>query len=311
MAPSPRPSQPRPPPVARGRRGRARRSCTIGAFRPRVDTGSRPESGRPDASCALLCGGRRSPRRCAAGGGYWYFTAHGKSSRGAARTSAAARAPRRPRPRRRPRRRPRACGRYLHRCRARWMSCWRRHGSPCTSGATPNRTATTRSSTTAPPPPPMASNGEAKDGLQRVADVLACRFDERDHCRPLQRGRADTGQPQGRGACRIRASAPSSSDCLRRKSPRLSPTAMSTARPRYVRQAQQSGNASAEQLAKWRAEIAHRSEDDKVHAPCRSGCRPHPRRQAHRRRRQRQELPAAAAGRGARCNATTQRAATT
>jgi TonB family protein len=108
-----------------------------------------------------------------------------------------------------------------------------------------------------------ASNGEAHDGLQRVAGVLAGRFDE-----ALTAGRFDEAALT---LANFRAAAPADA----RVAPftqRLAVIQVSKAiadgnldrAAALVRQAQQSGSVPAEQIARWRAELARHTEDTKV-----------------------------------------------
>lgn len=108
-----------------------------------------------------------------------------------------------------------------------------------------------------------ASNGEAKDGLQRVAGVLAGRFEETlSASRYEEAGQilanfksATPADPRGASfEQRLYAA-----EVSRALADGNTERAMA-----YVRQAQQSGSASPEQIAKWRADIVHRTEDTKV-----------------------------------------------
>ena len=110
-----------------------------------------------------------------------------------------------------------------------------------------------------------ANNAEARDGLQRVAGVLAGRFDEAVNGGRLRRGRADARQPQVGRPGRCARAPPSSSACTARRSPRRSPTATWTAPPPSLHQAQQSSSIPAEQLAQAGArDVTHRQDDAKV-----------------------------------------------
>jgi len=108
-----------------------------------------------------------------------------------------------------------------------------------------------------------AASGEARDGLQRVAGVLAARFEE-----ALSGGRVDE-------AVLTLASfkAASSADArIAAFEQRLYSAQMSKAladgnferAAALLRQAQQSGGMAADQLARWRADIARRQEDARV-----------------------------------------------
>jgi periplasmic protein TonB len=108
-----------------------------------------------------------------------------------------------------------------------------------------------------------ASNGEAQDGLQRVASVLAGRFEE-----ALSASRYEEA---GQTLANFKAATPADARGAAFEQ-RLYAAEVSKAladgnldrAAAYVRQAQQSGNTSAEQIAKWRADISHRVEDTKV-----------------------------------------------
>ncbi len=107
------------------------------------------------------------------------------------------------------------------------------------------------------------ANGEARDGLQRVAGVLAARFEE-----ALSGGRLDEAV-----LTLANFKAASSADArVAAFEQRLYSAEMSKAladgnldrAAALVRQAQQSGSTAAEQLARWRTDIARRQEDAKV-----------------------------------------------
>jgi TonB family protein len=108
-----------------------------------------------------------------------------------------------------------------------------------------------------------AANGEARDGLQRVAGVLAARFEE-----ALSGGRVDEAV-----LTLANFKAASSADArVAGFEQRLYSAEMSKAladgnferAAALVRQAQQSGSMAAEQLARWRTDIARRQEDAKL-----------------------------------------------
>ena len=105
--------------------------------------------------------------------------------------------------------------------------------------------------------------------------------------RPRRRSRTSRS-----AAPAMRAWPPSSSACTARRSPRRSPTATSTAPPPSCTRRSSRASIPAEQLAQWRADIAHRQDDAKVQHLAglvddriRDGKLDDP-------RRQRQELPA-------------------
>ena len=108
-----------------------------------------------------------------------------------------------------------------------------------------------------------ASNGEAHDGLQRVAGVLGGTLRGGPERRTLRGGGADTRELQGRrprGCARrdLRAA------LLRGAIAKALADGNLERAAALVRQAQQTGTAAPEQLAKWRADIARRVEDSKV-----------------------------------------------
>src|SRR5262249_23945135 len=108
-----------------------------------------------------------------------------------------------------------------------------------------------------------ATNGEAKDGLQRVAGVLAGRFDE-----AMAGARFDEAALT---LANFRAAAPADAR-VGASEQRLSSAEVARAfadgtpdrAGALVRQAQQSGAVPADQIARWRADIARRQEDAKV-----------------------------------------------
>ena len=108
-----------------------------------------------------------------------------------------------------------------------------------------------------------AANGEARDGLQRVAGVLATRFEE-----ALSGGRLDEAV-----LTLANFKAASSADArIAAFEQRLYSAEMSRAladgnvdrAAAVVRQAQQSGGMAADQLARWRTDIARRQDDLKL-----------------------------------------------
>ena len=108
-----------------------------------------------------------------------------------------------------------------------------------------------------------AANGEARDGLQRVAGVLAARFEE-----ALSGGHIDEA-----GLTLTNLKAASASDPrVAGFEQRLLSAAVSKAiadgnvdrATSLLRQAQQSGSVAADQLARWRTDIARRQEEVKV-----------------------------------------------
>lgn len=108
-----------------------------------------------------------------------------------------------------------------------------------------------------------ASNGEAKDGLQRVASVLAGRLDDALG--------ANRYEEAGQTLANFKAATPADPRVATFEQ-RLYAAEITRALADgnldraavYVRQAQQSGSTSPDQIAKWRADIAHRTEDTKV-----------------------------------------------
>ena len=108
-----------------------------------------------------------------------------------------------------------------------------------------------------------ANNGEAQDGLQRVASVLAGRFED-----ALGASRYEEA---GQTLANFKAATPADPRVATFEQ-RLYAAEITRAladgsidrAAAYVRQAQQSGSTSPDQIAKWRAEIARRTEDTKV-----------------------------------------------
>ena len=108
-----------------------------------------------------------------------------------------------------------------------------------------------------------SSSGEARDGLQRVAGVLAGRFDE-----AMSSGRLDEASQT---LANFKEAAPGDAR-VGTFEQRLYAAEVTRAlgdgnlerAAQYVRQAQQSTSISPEQIARWRAEIARHQEDVKV-----------------------------------------------
>jgi TonB family protein len=107
------------------------------------------------------------------------------------------------------------------------------------------------------------SNGEATDGLQRVAGVLAVRFDE-----SMNGGRFDEASI---ALANFKAAAPKDSRIpaleVRLMTAQISKALADSNLDRanaLIRQAQMSSAISADQINKWKTEITHRTEDAKV-----------------------------------------------
>ena len=108
-----------------------------------------------------------------------------------------------------------------------------------------------------------AANGEARDGLQRVAGVLAGRFDE-----ALNAGRLDEA---GQNFANFKAAAPDDPR-VAELGARLANAQIAKAvaelnldrAAALLRQAQQSGVLQGEQLARWKSELARRQDEAKV-----------------------------------------------
>ena len=107
------------------------------------------------------------------------------------------------------------------------------------------------------------SNGEATDGLQRVAGVLAVRFDE-----SMNGGRFDEASI---ALANFKAAAPKDSRIpaleVRLMTAQISKALADSNLDRanaLIRQAQMSSAISADQINKWKAEVTHRTEDAKV-----------------------------------------------
>lgn len=107
------------------------------------------------------------------------------------------------------------------------------------------------------------ANGEARDGLQRVAGVLAGRFEE-----SLNAGHLDEA---GQNFANFRAAVPDDAR-VAELGARLANAQITKAiadgnierAAALVKQAQQSGALPAEQLARWKSELAKRQDDAKV-----------------------------------------------
>jgi protein TonB len=108
-----------------------------------------------------------------------------------------------------------------------------------------------------------ASNGEARDGLARVAGVIASRFDE-----ALAASRLDEAAQDFANFKAAVPDDPRVGDLGARLANAQLARALADGNPEraaaLLRQAQQSGMLPAEQLAKWRGEIARRQDDAKV-----------------------------------------------
>jgi len=108
-----------------------------------------------------------------------------------------------------------------------------------------------------------AANGEARDGLQRVAGVLAGRFDE-----SLNAGHLDEA---AQNFANFKAAVPEDPR-VAELGARLANAQISKAvaelnldrAAALLKQAQQSGVLTAEQLAKWKSDLARRQDDAKV-----------------------------------------------
>lgn len=108
-----------------------------------------------------------------------------------------------------------------------------------------------------------AASGEARDGLQRVAAVLANRFDE-----AMSGGRLDEA---AQTLANFKSAAPTDARVgafEQRLYAAQVARALNDGNPeraaQYVRQAQQATSIPAEQLSRWRTDIARRQEDAKV-----------------------------------------------
>jgi TonB family protein len=108
-----------------------------------------------------------------------------------------------------------------------------------------------------------ANNAEARDGLQRVAAVLAGRFDE-----AVNGGRLDEA---AQTLANLRSAAPADAHVaageLRLYGAQIAKAIADGNLDRaaaLVHQAQQSSSIPAEQLARWRADITHRQDDARV-----------------------------------------------
>lgn len=107
------------------------------------------------------------------------------------------------------------------------------------------------------------SNGEAVDGLQRIAGVLSSRFDE-----AMNSGRFDEA---GLALANLKAATPTDSRIpgleVRLMTGQISKALADANLDRanaLIRQAQSTTGISADQINKWKAEVARRTEDAKV-----------------------------------------------
>jgi TonB family protein len=244
---------------------------TIGAFRPEAAAAAGTEGEGPDGKSKLLLIGAALAALAAAGGGFWYFT-HGKSEAvaPAAAPAVSAAAPPASAP---PASAPQAAApaeagapepvadtsivqgkvdELLEKARLAM------HERRFTEPAGDNALLYYRSAVAAD-----AANGEARDGLQRVAGLLAGRFDEAMNASHFDEaaqtlanfkaaapadGRVATFEQRLYGAEIARALGDGNLDRA----------------AAVVRQAQAAGTIPAEQLARWRADISRHVEDAKV-----------------------------------------------
>lgn len=236
---------------------------TIGAFRPQTSTEPAADGGDADATRRLPLGliAAAVAAVALAGGGYWFFT------RGGTAPAAASPAPATP-----------AAGAAAPAAdnsapaapvvetslvkgkvdelleKARLAMHERRFTEP----AGDNALLYYRSATVAD-----GANAEAHDGLRRVAGVLAGRFEEamsgarfEEAAQTLANFKAATPEDARGASFEQRLYAAQVAKALADGNPDRAAA--------LVRQAQQSGNVPAEQLAKWRADVARHQEDAKL-----------------------------------------------
>jgi TonB family protein len=106
-------------------------------------------------------------------------------------------------------------------------------------------------------------SGEARDGLQRVAVVLAGRFDEAMNGARLEEAAQTLANFKAAAAGDPRTAAFEQRLYAAQVGRAVNDGNLERA-AQYVRQAQQSTSIPAEQIARWRADIARRQEDSKV-----------------------------------------------
>jgi TonB family protein len=236
---------------------------SIGAFRPQATTAAASGAAdTPRRTPIALIAAAAAVVALAAAGGYWYFT-HGPSSAAPAPATAATRAPAVPAPAA-----PATTAAPVATAetslikgkvdelleKARLAMHERRFTEP----AGDNALLYYRSAAAAD-----AANAEAQDGLQRVAGVLAGRFEE-----ALNGTRFDEA---AQTLANFKAAAPADARVAgfeqRLYAAQIS-KAFADGNPEraaaLLRQAQQSGVVSAEQIGRWRAEVARHQEDAKV-----------------------------------------------
>ena len=105
------------------------------------------------------------------------------------------------------------------------------------------------------------TNGEAGDGLKRVAGGAERALRRVAGGWPVRRSRPGTRAPEGGDAGRSARHRPRWEARDRADHARCSPTAISTAPPSLVKGAQQSGAVSDAQITKWRNEINRRQDE--------------------------------------------------
>jgi TonB family protein len=108
-----------------------------------------------------------------------------------------------------------------------------------------------------------AASGEARDGLQRVAAVLAGRFDEAMNGGRLEEAAQTLANFKAAAAGDARVAAFEQRLYAAEVSRAVSDGNLERA-AQYVRQAQQSSSIPAGEIARWRADIGRRQEDGKV-----------------------------------------------
>jgi protein TonB len=107
------------------------------------------------------------------------------------------------------------------------------------------------------------SNAEARDGLQRVAGVLAGRFEEAVTAGHFEEAAQTLANFKSAAPADARVASFEQRFYAGAIAKALADSNLDRAAA-LVRQAQQAGTATPEQLAKWRADIARRAEDSKV-----------------------------------------------
>jgi periplasmic protein TonB len=253
--------------IARKATARPGAGVTIESFQPRLDSGSTPPPEREKSSKAALLAGIGVAAVALAGGGYWYInkdkgaaspavagapTAAPTAAAATPQSAAAEDASVEPKPSVDTSILSGKVDELLEKARLAMRE--RRYLEPLGD----NALLYYRSAAAADP-----NNGEAKDGLQRVAGVASSRFDE-----SMNSGKFDEASL---ALANLKVASPEDARIggfeLKLTTAQINKALADQNLDRamaLVRQAQQSPNIPQDQLAKWRADISHRQEDAKV-----------------------------------------------